>query len=131
MDFNEKEIFSKILKASKVRTYFFDVKETRAGDYYLTITESKKMYQDDSEPTYKKSKLFLYKECFQEFKEFFTEATDFILKEKGDEVISDYKKTENTFSENTSEEKKSDSESNDDDPLKKIQDLDFDNLGKD
>ena len=91
------EIFSKALRAGR-RTYFFDVRTTKAGDYYLTITESKKFSQESGVNEYKKHKIYLYKEDFESFKSFFEEATDFILKEKGQEVISerhikDYKQT--------------------------------------
>ena len=91
------EIFSKALRAGR-RTYFFDVRTTKAGDYYLTITESKKFSQESGVNEYKKHKIYLYKEDFESFKSFFEEATDFILKEKEQEVISerhikDYKKT--------------------------------------
>lgn len=91
------EIFSKALRAGR-RTYFFGVRTTKAGDYYLTITESKKFSQESGVNEYKKHKIYLYKEDFESFKSFFEEATDFILKEKGQEVISerhikDYKKT--------------------------------------
>ncbi len=51
-------VFSKVLRAGR-RTYFFDVRETRAGDYYLTITESKKNTQDDGNVYYKKHKIYL------------------------------------------------------------------------
>lgn len=61
------EIFSEKVKAGK-RTYFFDVKSTRSNDYYLTITESKKRYnQNDDGFTYEKHKIFLYKEDFNKF----------------------------------------------------------------
>lgn len=63
------EIFSEKVKAGK-RTYFFDVKSTRSNDYYLTITESKKRYnQNDDGFTYEKHKIFLYKEDFNKFVE--------------------------------------------------------------
>ena len=55
------EIFSKSVRAGK-RTYFFDVKSTRGGDLYLTITESKKRFQEDGTFYFEKHKLFLYKE---------------------------------------------------------------------
>jgi len=84
----QEEIFSQIMRAGR-RTYFFDVRETKAGDYYLTITESKKFTNDDGTFHFKKHKIFLYKEDFAEFTERLGEATDFILKEKGDEVISE------------------------------------------
>jgi hypothetical protein len=61
------EIFSEKVKAGK-RTYFFDVKSTRANDYYVTITESKKRFNKDNEGfTYEKHKIFLYKEDFNKF----------------------------------------------------------------
>ena len=82
------EIFSQVLRAGR-RTYFFDVRETKAGDYYLTITESKKFTHDDGSFHYKKHKIYLYKEDFNEFNEILGSATDFILKEKGEEVISE------------------------------------------
>jgi hypothetical protein len=82
------EIFSKVMRAGR-RTYFFDVRATRAGDYYLTITESKKFTNDDGSFHYKKHKIYLYKEDFQEFKDNLDEMTDFVINEKGSEVISE------------------------------------------
>ena len=82
------EIFSKVLRAGR-RTYFFDVRETKAGDYYLTITESKKFFNDDGTFFYKKHKVYLYKEDFNEFKSFLDETTNFIIDKKGEEVISE------------------------------------------
>jgi len=84
----QEEIFSKVLRAGR-RTYFFDVRATKADDYYLTITESKKFTNDDGSFHYKKHKIYLYKEDFTEFKEILAEMTDYILKEKGQEVISE------------------------------------------
>ncbi len=84
----QEEIFSQIMRAGR-RTYFFDVRETKAGDYYLTLTESKKFTNEDGSFHFKKHKIFLYKEDFAEFRERLGEATDFILKEKGEEVISE------------------------------------------
>lgn len=70
------EIFSKRVKAGK-RTYFFDVKETRGKDLYLTITESKRTGDDyDGKPGYQKHKIFLYKEDFEKFEEGMSEAID-------------------------------------------------------
>lgn len=72
------EIFSKTVRAGK-RTYFFDVRSTKSNDYYLTITESKKRFQDGSEkPFYEKHKLFLYKEDFEKFVDGLNEAMDHI-----------------------------------------------------
>ena len=82
------DLFSKAVKAGK-RTYFFDVKSTRGNDYYLTITESKKFTHDDGSFHYKKHKIYLYKEDFEEFNEMLKAATDYILNEKGEEVISE------------------------------------------
>jgi len=84
----KEEIFSKVLRAGR-RTYFFDVRATKAGDYYLTITESKKFTNDDGSFHYKKHKIYLYKEDFTEFNEILNEMTDYIIDEKGDEVISE------------------------------------------
>lgn len=84
----KEEIFSKVLRAGR-RTYFFDVRATKAEDYYLTITESKKFTNDDGSFHYKKHKIYIYKEDFAEFKEILAEMTDYIITEKGDEVISE------------------------------------------
>lgn len=84
----KEEIFSKVLRAGR-RTYFFDVRATKAEDYYLTITESKKFTNDDGSFHYKKHKIYIYKEDFTEFKEILAEMTDYIIAEKGDEVISE------------------------------------------
>lgn len=62
---DREQIYSKRVRAGK-RTYFFDVRSTRANDYYLTITESRRHPQGDGF-TYEKHKLFLYKEDFDKF----------------------------------------------------------------
>lgn len=85
---NENEIFTKVLKAGR-RTYFFDVRETKAGDYYLTITESKKSFSEQGEASFEKHKIYLYKEDFKGFLDLFKESTDFIVREKGEDVISE------------------------------------------
>ena len=85
---DQEEIHSKVLRAGR-RTYFFDVRSTKAGDYYLTITESKKFTHDDGSFHYKKHKIYLYKEDFDAFKENVEEMMDFIINEKGSEVISE------------------------------------------
>ena len=82
------EIYSKVLRAGR-RTYFFDVRETKASDYYLTITESKKFTNEDGSFYYKKHKLYLYKEDFNDFKGLLEETMDFIIEERGSEVISE------------------------------------------
>lgn len=88
-DLTEKEeIFSKVLRAGR-RTYFFDVRSTKAGDYYLTLTESKKHEDNNGNSYYKKHKIYLYKEDFENFSSILGEVTDFILESKGKEVISE------------------------------------------
>ena len=109
-DYNAEEIFSKALRAGR-RTYFFDVRETKAGDYYLTITESKKFTNEDGTFFYKKHKIYLYKEDFSEFNSSLKEICDFIIKNKGEEVISekhdkDFDKKKETKVESESTEKK-------------------------
>lgn len=104
----KEEIFSKVLRAGR-RTYFFDVRATKAEDYYLTITESKKFTNDDGSFHYKKHKIYLYKEDFAAFTDILNEMTSFVINEKGEEVISerhqkDYKREyESVTSENGSE----------------------------
>ena len=60
------EIYSKSVRAGK-RTYFFDVKSTRGGDHYLTLTESKKKFDQEGNFHFEKHKIFLYKEDFEKF----------------------------------------------------------------
>lgn len=71
------EIFSKAVRAGK-RTYFFDVKSTRKDEYYLTITESKKRYEQDGKFYFEKHKIFLYKEDFEKFIDGINEVVDYI-----------------------------------------------------
>lgn len=100
----QEEIFSQVLRAGR-RTYFFDVRATKAEDYYLTITESKKFTHDDGSFHYKKHKIYLYKEDFDEFNEMLKNATDYIIEAKGNEVISErHQKDFKRPSENESEE---------------------------
>lgn len=72
------EIYSRVLRAGN-RTYFFDVKKTRAGEYYLTITESKKRFSEEGNPIYRKYKLHLYKEDFLKFQENINDTIKFII----------------------------------------------------
>ncbi|MFH0893080.1 MAG: DUF3276 family protein [Bacteroidota bacterium] len=71
------EIYSRAVRAGK-RTYFFDVKSTRSNDFYLTITESKKRFDQDGKYHYEKHKLFLYKEDFEKFVQGLDEVMEFI-----------------------------------------------------
>ena len=125
-DYNAEEIFSKALRAGR-RTYFFDVRETKAGDYYLTITESKKFTNEDGTFFYKKHKIYLYKEDFSEFNSSLKEICDFIIKNKGEEVISekhdkDFDKKKETKVESEPVEKKEEKEEE-----KDFADVDFEN----
>jgi hypothetical protein len=70
------------------RTYFFDVLETQSGDYYLTITESRRRYKPQENTTqYLRQKIYLYKECFEAFSDCLNELMEFVIKNKGEEVI--------------------------------------------
>lgn len=84
----KEEIFSKVLRAGR-RTYFFDVRATKADDYYITITESKKFTEEDGSFHFKKHKIYLYKEDFAAFAEILDEMTEYVLNNKGEEVISE------------------------------------------
>ena len=106
-DSKSQEIFSKILRAGR-RTYFFDVRATRADDYYLTITESKKHTNEDGSSFYKKHKIYLYKEDFSRFKEIFDDVTKYIIDEKGEDIISDFDPKEDKNEEHKSEDNKKD-----------------------
>ena len=78
---NEKKmdsVYSKRIRAGKRRTYFFDVRETRGNDYYLTITESRKRFDSDG---YDRHKIFLYKEDFNKFIKGLGEAVDYVKTE--------------------------------------------------
>ena len=117
---DREEIFSKVLRAGR-RTYFFDVRSTRGGDYYLTLTESKKFTNDDGSFHYKKHKIYLYKEDFSEFSTILNEMTDYVVNEKGEEVISerhqkDFKKEEYSESEIIKTENIEDTKPTDDKP---------------
>ena len=84
------EIYSKSVRAGK-RTYFFDVKSTRGGDYYLTITESKKRFQQDGSFHFEKHKLFLYKEDFEKFNDGFADVVSKIQElNSGNQSIDDH-----------------------------------------
>jgi len=68
-------VYSRRIRAGKRRTYFFDVRATRGNDYYLTITESRKRFNDDG---YDRHKIFLYKEDFNKFIKALGEAIDYV-----------------------------------------------------
>jgi hypothetical protein len=74
-------VFGQQVKAGK-RVYFVDVRATNKGDYYLSITESRKKIASDGKMSFEKSKVFLYKEDFEKFLHSLNEAVDFIKKEQ-------------------------------------------------
>jgi hypothetical protein len=131
MKMEREEIFSKVLRAGR-RTYFFDVRSTKAGDYYLTLTESKKFTNEDGSFHYKKHKIYLYKEDFTEFSNILNEMTDYVISEKGEEVISerhqkDFKKEDNTEStEETNDENEKEDDSNE--SSNEFTDVSFDDI---
>ena len=75
------QILSKAVKAGR-RTYFFDVRATRADDYFLTITESRKTTAPDGSSSYDRHKIFLYKEDFSKFADALNEVVEFIRRSK-------------------------------------------------
>ena len=76
------EIYSKSVRAGK-RTYFFDVKATKRNDYYITITESKRLANDNGTFSYEKHKIFLYSEDFDKFVESLNEVLDYVRNNSG------------------------------------------------
>ena len=71
-------VYSTRIRAGKRRTYFFDVRATRGNDYFLTITESRKRFDNNG---YDRHKIFLYKEDFNKFLKAINEAVDFVKTE--------------------------------------------------
>ena len=113
------EIYSKSVRAGK-RTYFFDVKSTRGGDYYLTITESKKRFQQDGSFHFEKHKLFLYKEDFEKFSDGL------------DEVVAKIQELNNSSNDSSSISQNNDSENDVSNKNRSedgnFKDVDFDDL---
>lgn len=75
---NNESLFSKRIRAGKRRTYFFDVRATRGNDYFITITESKKRFDENG---YDRHKMFLYKEDFNKFLNALTETVNYVKTE--------------------------------------------------
>ena len=133
------DVFSKAVRAGK-RTYFFDVKSTKADDYYLTITESTKRFNDDGTFRYEKHRVFLYKEDFEKFSSNLKEVMDYIITERGEAPIrGEYtnNKPESNDSANETENQTPDVEANvseetttdDSTETNDFTDVDFDALG--
>lgn len=81
------EIYSVAVRAGK-RTYFFDVKSTRRNEFYLTITESKKRFEQDGSFHFEKHKIFLYKEDFEKFMDGLQEVVTYIDQNQQDDFES-------------------------------------------
>ena len=82
------EIYSKAVRAGK-RTYFFDVKSTRRDEFYLTITESKKRFEQDGNFHFEKHKIFLYKEDFEKFVDGLQEVISYIDQNQENDLDSE------------------------------------------
>jgi single-stranded DNA-specific DHH superfamily exonuclease len=120
--YQKDEIYSKSVRAGK-RTYFFDVKSTRGNDLYLTITESKRRYNDDGSFRYEKHKLFLYKEDFEKFQDGFSDA---LAKIKELQATEEYEVKETYVQEPSNEESNSAVESSEN----SFTDVSFEDLDK-
>lgn len=103
------EIYSKSVRAGK-RTYFFDIKSTRGGDLYVTITESKKKFNADGKFYFEKHKIFLYKEDFEKFSEGLNEVIEEIERLK---ATGDYPAANETYSSDSESSNESSSSSDD------------------
>jgi hypothetical protein len=123
--FDKEEIFSKVLRAGR-RTYFFDVRATKADDYYITITESKKFTEADGSYYFKKHKIYLYKEDFTAFAEILEEMTSYVLNHKGEEVISE--RHQKDFKKEYSNESSDDSNENQTPSISSFTDIEFDDI---
>lgn len=121
------DIYSKSLRAGN-RTYFFDVKSTKSEELYLTITESKRRFNNDNGKFfYEKHKLFLYPEDFESFKSYFEETLAKIYEmNDGKEIIP-----REELEAQRAEEKDDDSDYDKKSTTDNFSDVSFDDLGKD
>ncbi|HON52808.1 MAG TPA: DUF3276 family protein [Bacteroidales bacterium] len=83
----KEDAYSKSIRAGK-RTYFFDIKVTKTNDFFLTITESKRVFQSEGQFSYEKHKIFLYREDFEKFMEGLNDAFRFVELNKQSELHS-------------------------------------------
>ena len=90
------EIYANAVRAGK-RTYFFDVRSTKNNDYYLTITESKKRFNDDGSVSYQKHKLFLYKEDFEKFSDALGESFKKVIELNKEQSVNLETRLDNQF----------------------------------
>ncbi len=112
------DIYSKAVRAGK-RTYFFDVKSTRSNELYLTITESKRRFnQQTGKFFYEKHKLFLYQEDFDKFKDALNDSFSAIERLQG-EILKESPPADADKKEVDADEKE----------VKKASDISFEDLG--
>lgn len=100
---NRNGVYSKVVRAGKRRTYFFDVRTTKSNDYFVTITESKRRFDEDG---YERHKLHLYKEDFIKFVDALNETVDKVK----NELLPDYDYDQFKHDPNWAENNKQDSE---------------------
>lgn len=127
------DIYSKSLRAGK-RTYFFDVKSTKSEDLYLTVTESKRRFNDDNGKFfYEKHKLFLYPEDFEAFTDFLTETLDKIKELSGGKEITNRSELDAIRAAEKEKEKDEEDQSSDkkEDSKTNFSDVSFEDLGDD
>lgn len=128
------DVFSKSLRAGN-RTYFFDVKSTKSDDLYLTITESKRRFNNDNGKFfYEKHKLFLYPEDFQSFTDFLKETLEKIDELNGGKEIIPREELEaqrQNNSDSSSKESKESKSEEKSDSTSEFSDVNFEDLGKD
>jgi len=107
-DRDREEIFSRSIRAGK-RTYFFDVKATIGNEQYLTITESKRRFNNEQGKfIYEKHKLFLYREDFEKFMNGLNDTIEFIKTGNAPVRAAEYTDDSDVEQENSSEKKSSD-----------------------
>lgn len=84
----QEDIYSQAIRAGK-RTYFLDVKSTKANEMYLTITESKRRFNTTTgKYNYEKHKIFLFKEDFEKFTDGLKDVVQFIENNQKGEFTS-------------------------------------------
>ena len=146
MDGNEKDgskkraddVYSQSLRAGN-RTYFFDVKSTKSEDLYLTITESKRRFNNDNGKFYyEKHKLFLYPEDFAEFTDHLNATLDKIKELNGgeeatprSEMEAEYESSSDSTTDSTSAAEETPAPDSETETAKAFSDISFEDLGKD
>ena len=107
---NQRGYYSRKVRAGK-RTYFFDVRATRNGDFFMTITESKKKHNDSG---FENHKVFIYKEDFHKFIHAMKEGLEHIHSDLSELNIQDINEPRDTTDEAIAEEDSSPVEMSDD-----------------